>query len=268
MSYFYSKDPEITEYTLTTHKLKAGESLTLAVISDLHECTFGAHNDRLYFAVEEINPDAVVIPGDFVNACSGGDSENTMLFLKRLKDRYPKIYYGPGNHERKLFERVRYTRHMVIFERGLNNSGVRLMRNESELISDRVRIYSLDLNHAFYRKVFKREVPPGMLELLLKRPDRKFYNILIAHDPDHFPEYAAWGPDLVLSGHVHGGLIRLPKVGGLVSPGYRLFPEYDSGLYSEGASKMIVSRGAGSHTINVRINNPPEILKVVIKGRE
>ena len=76
------------------------------------------------------------------------------------------------------------------------------------------------------------------LKRLLGKPSAGEYNILIAHNPDYFPAYAEWGADLVLSGHVHGGIMRLPLLGGVLSPALRLFPKYDGGLFQEGGSTI------------------------------
>ena len=86
----------------------------------------------------------------------------------------------------------------------------------------------------------------------------------MAHNPDYFEEYAAWGADLVLSGHVHGGMMRLPILGGVVSPAFKLFPKYDGGLFQQGKSTMILSRGLGMHTIPIRIFNPGELILLKI----
>ena len=140
------------------------------------------------------------------------------------------------------------------------------MRNGYRDAFNGLRIYGLELDHEFYRRFVIKRLPEKMLNELLGRAEGERFNILIAHDPAHFPDYIKWKPDLILSGHVHGGLIRIPGIGGLISPTYTLFPRYDAGLYEKDGVRMIVSRGAGSHTINLRINNPPEILKLVIKG--
>ena len=81
----------------------------------------------------------------------------------------------------------------------------------------------------------------------------------------YFPAYAEWGADLVLSGHVHGGIMRLPLLGGVISPTLRLFPRYDGGLFQEGGSTMILGRGLGSHTIPIRIFNPGELVVVELE---
>ena len=102
------------------------------------------------------------------------------------------------------------------------------------------------------------------LTAVLGEPNKNTFNILLAHHPDYFQAYADWGADLVLSGHLHGGMIRLPGVGGVISPGWRLFPRYDHGLYMMRDKKMIVSAGLASHTIKLRVNNPPELAVIDI----
>ncbi|MDI9509764.1 MAG: hypothetical protein QM217_08140, partial [Bacillota bacterium] len=82
----------------------------------------------------------------------------------------------------------------------------------------------------------------------------------------YFKSYISWGADLVLSGHIHGGLIRIPFIGGLISPQIKLFPKYDGGLYVENDQYMVVSRGLGSHSFMPRILNPPEIILVSLKA--
>ncbi|MCR5024216.1 MAG: metallophosphoesterase [Lachnospiraceae bacterium] len=266
MSFVFNKDPQITEYMIETEKLEEGEKVTFACIADLHECSFGSGNERLFKALDSISPDAILIPGDLIEASPKADPGDTMEFLFKLHGKYEDIFYSPGNHERKLFERIKYTKQMMRLQRGLEKAKVPLMRNTfSE--KGKVRIYSLDLNHDYYRRIIKRTVPDGMIRCLLGEKNERTFNIMLAHDPDHFPEYVKWEPDLILSGHVHGGLIRLPKIGGLISPAYRFFPKYDCGVYEKNGVKMIVSRGAGSHTFNIRINNPPEILKIEIVGK-
>ena len=85
------------------------------------------------------------------------------------------------------------------------------------------------------------------------------YHILLAHNPVYFKQYAAWGADLTLSGHLHGGIIRLPLIGGVITPQAKLFPRYSAGKYEIGEKWMIVSRGLGTHTIPIRFNNKPEL---------
>lgn len=94
--------------------------------------------------------------------------------------------------------------------------------------------------------------------------DENQYTILLSHRPELFNVYAAHSIDLILSGHAHGGQVRLPFVGGLVAPNQGLFPKYDEGIYEIGPSKMVVSRGLGNSIFPVRINNRPELVVITL----
>ena len=86
------------------------------------------------------------------------------------------------------------------------------------------------------------------------------FTILLSHRPELFSTYVDYNVDLVFSGHAHGGQFRLPFVGGLVAPNQGLFPEYDAGIYTEGNTNMVVSRGIGNSILPFRVNNRPEVI--------
>ena len=89
----------------------------------------------------------------------------------------------------------------------------------------------------------------------------------LTNNPEYFNRYAEWGADLVISGHLHGGMVRIPGLGGMMSPKFKLMPEYDYGMFEYGDSMMLVSRGLGAHTIKVRINNNPELVNLKILAK-
>lgn len=125
--------------------------------------------------------------------------------------------------------------------------------------------YKLDYYHRFtghYRPVTQET----LYTILGDAPQG--YNILLAHNPNYFPVYARWGADLTFSGHIHGGMIRLPLVGGLLSPETLLFPKYDGGSYQIEDKTMILSRGLGRGSMGLRLFNPPEIVTVILAGKE
>ena len=97
-------------------------------------------------------------------------------------------------------------------------------------------------------------------------PDPEAFHILLAHNPVYFDTYAAWGADLTLSGHLHGGIIRIPGIGGLITPQAQLFPKYDRGLISVNGKYMVVSAGLGEHTVPIRIFNPPQLILITVEG--
>ena len=94
------------------------------------------------------------------------------------------------------------------------------------------------------------------------------YEILLAHNPVYFDAYKKWGADLVLSGHLHGGIIRLPGIGGLITPQAIPFPKYSGEMTTEGEQTIIVSRGLGTHTINLRFLNEAEMIVIHLRGEK
>jgi len=103
------------------------------------------------------------------------------------------------------------------------------------------------------------------LERLLGKKEDNIFQLLIAHNPIYFKEYINWGADLTISGHLHGGLVRLPFLRGMLSPQVKFFPRYDAGRFEENGKEMIVSRGLGSHSIMFRLFNPPELVYIRLK---
>lgn len=92
----------------------------------------------------------------------------------------------------------------------------------------------------------------------------KDYSILMAHNPAYMDAYKKWGADLILSGHLHGGLVRCPGIGAVVTPQGFLFPKYSGEMRREGEQTIVVSRGLGSHTINIRLFNMPEVIAIEV----
>ncbi len=248
----------ITRFRITSGKIRA--PFKICVLSDLHECTFGPGNCRLLSGIRKLSPDLVLIAGDLVDAESCGNAGDTMVFLERLARRFP-VFYAPGNHEHKILHKKRFFLQRGRLRHGLKAAGVRLFCNESRIFEEpNLRISGLDLAGKYFRKFSPIPLEEGLLEEKLGKADEARFHILAAHDPSRFSSYARYGADLVISGHVHGGIIRLPKLGGLISPDISLFPKYDAGLFRLRKTRMVVCRGIGSHTINLRINNPPELM--------
>ena len=90
------------------------------------------------------------------------------------------------------------------------------------------------------------------------------YHILLAHNPSYMEAYKEWGSDLILSGHLHGGCVRLPGIGGVITPQAFLFPKYSGERTVEGEQTIIVSKGLGTHTFNVRLFNPAEVITITL----
>lgn len=253
----------IREYHCSSGSLKKGMKIVL--LSDLHSKSFGRDNRRLLQAIEDIGPDMILIAGDMYTAGLGQTTDVAEKLVCTLAARYP-VYYGMGNHEYKtrMFPKE-YGEVYDDYVQKLGQAGVRLLINEKVCLSEvPVDIFGLDLGREYYPKMRHARMEKDYLTGLLGRPDETRFSVLIAHNPDYFEEYAAWGADLVVSGHVHGGLMRLPVLGGVLSPAIRLFPKYDGGLFREGKSTMVLSRGLGTHTLPIRIFNPGELVVIQV----
>lgn len=252
------------ETKLRSEKIKKG--VTLVVLADLHNKSYGKDNDRLLKKIDEIHPDMVLIAGDMLNAKPGADFTKTAAFLQKLAEEY-KLLYGIGNHEHRLclYPEVYGSMHEEYWQALQNKNIIRLENERVQFDEAGICIYGVQIGKEFYKRFKLKNMEETYLKRILGEPEQRYYNILLAHNPDYFESYAAWGADLVFSGHVHGGIVRLPLFGGVLSPACRLFPKYDGGIYKEKDSTMILSRGLGSHTIPVRLFNPGELHVVYLQ---
>ena len=262
---------EISEYTVKTGKLPKGfAGFNFAVISDLHSNVYKVDLEKVIQAISDSNVDAVLMAGDIFNSKASDDITEAMDFVKKLADVFP-VFFALGNHEYRLAMNpdVYGDRIWQIIE-GLEEAGVVILSDETIVLEKdeaKLAVSGLEIDSVFY----KRRPPvmgEGLVKMHLGDADREVFQLLLAHNPKYFENYANWGADLVLSGHVHGGTVRFFGKKGVIGTDFRLFPKYCGGIYEEGDSKMIVSRGLGTHTIKVRIGNKPELIYVKILAKE
>lgn len=272
----------VNKYEYFTDKIsEAFDGFTFAVLSDLHCCSIGRNNELLIKAVNDINPDVILCTGDMVTNNAKKMGVVIRLF-KRLCKKYT-VYYAIGNHEAELLENPRSHEKYISYSRALKRLGVIFLDNNSDRIikdTDYINIYGLNLEKKYYHRIWKKvDLSVGNIKSIFKGcgKDDKL-NILLAHNPEYHRLYAGWGADIVLSGHVHGGMVVLPVIGGVISPSYELFPHYDFGKFVENKkscgcmraseaeeSTMYLSRGLGWHTLPVRLFNPPEMLCITLR---
>lgn len=242
----------------------AFDGVRIVQLSDLHSTRFGKRNARLLRRIEKEKPDYIFMTGDMV---SRTDEAHTAFFeaAQVLGRRFP-CYYVAGNHELGIPEKQ-----LRAFYRRLSACGVTVLNNQTVALKrsgSTVLLSGLCYPLACYPEA--KHVPqhyPFTAERMrqnLGSCDGAGYRILLAHNPLRFPVYASWGADLTFSGHVHGGMIRLPFAGALLSPDRRFFPKYSAGIYAQNGKRMVVSRGLGSGLFGARIMNPPEIVAVTL----
>jgi predicted MPP superfamily phosphohydrolase len=251
----------VRKYTIRNPKL-AG-NYRAVVLADLHNKRYGKGNELLLQSIEEQKPDGIWIVGDILTARPGKSLEPALEVLKALAQKYP-IFYANGNHEHriKLYPET-YGDMAEKYAKGLAEIGIRPLVNEHRTLEDlNLVIYGAEIDKEYYKRFVIPHMEENYLTETLGKPCEERYTVLLAHNPDFFPVYAEWGADLVLSGHVHGGMVRIPGWKGVISPNVRFFPKYDGGKFEEGKSTMILSRGLGMHTIPIRVFNPGELIVI------
>jgi predicted MPP superfamily phosphohydrolase len=263
--YWQNHTLQITRYVFAYENLpKSFDGYRIVQISDMHGKTFGSKNTALSNKIKSLKPDILLITGDMMSSTII-DEGAFLDFLDQFNKACP-IYMCLGNHEQiasKIINNDRY----LNFLNNIRDRGVILLDNEKTKIKsgeDTITLsgLSLELYHYSRRDLESYDENMSLTELYMeevldKAP--KNFNILLAHNPAYFDVYASWGADLILAGHIHGGIIRIPFLGGLFSPDRVFFPEYDAGLFENGSSKMIVNRGLGYSKVNIRLFNRPEI---------
>ncbi len=252
------------DYEVESEKLT--KECTFVLLSDLHNKSFGKDNEKLLREIKKLAPDSILVAGDMMTAQKGDKFHVALRFMDQLAKEYP-IYYGMGNHEyRAGLYSEQYGNIYEEYMSGLHSCGIEPLINETvSLPSANINICGLQMDRCYYKRFRKYPMKEDYLPEVLGKPQQDKFQILIAHNPEYFEEYAKWGADLVVSGHVHGGLMRLPYLGGVVSPKLTLFPKYDGGRFREGNSEMILSRGLGTHTLPIRIFNPGELIMIRLR---
>ncbi len=265
-SEYEKKHFTVKKYRITTDRLDAAWNHTRAVfLSDLHGNSFGADNSRLKQAIRRANPQMILIGGDMLTVKPWEPWEPGALerLLRWMTERYP-VYYADGNHEARMtWEPEQYPGWSRDFDAMLKRCGVIRLQDRGMTIrrgSSALHIFGLELEKEYYRKGRKAQMPTGCMTSHLGNAPKEGFRLLLAHSPLYLPEYAAWGADLVLSGHFHGGTVRLPGGQGVMSPQMQFLSRYNRDAAWYNGVPMIISSGLGTHSINVRINNPPQLI--------
>ena len=248
---YQNKHLLITTYTYESEKLGADlDGYRIVQISDLHNAEFGKENKKLLETIQSCSPDIIIITGDLVDS-NHTNVERAVAFVKEAVKIAP-VYYVTGNHEYWLDPSENEQMMQGILAAGaydLDDEAVRIEKGDSSFL-----LVGLDDQH----------LSDETLKNLLQEQKNEL-SIVLAHEPQYLQNYANAEADLVLTGHAHGGQIRLPFVGGIVAPDQGFLPEYTSGQYNSADTEMIVSRGLGNSIIPVRLFNYPEVVCVELR---
>ena len=253
---------ELNKHAIKSSKIpREFDGFKIAQISDLHNAQMGDANEKLLAMIKEADPDIIAITGDMIDS-RRMDIQVALDFAKEAVKIAP-CYYVNGNHELRVLEYEE-------LKEGLEDLGVIILENAKATITkedESLTIIGLSDPSLESGYIYTEEgkVLNLYLNKLSKEDDN--YKILLSHRPEYFELYFEAGMDLVLSGHAHGGQIRLPFVGGIIAPHQGFFPKYDGGLYIKEETNMIVSRGIGNSLFPVRFNNRPEVVLIELQAR-
>ena len=255
-------------YRIYSGKIK--KKCRFVFLSDLHEKEFGEGNALLLQRIQELKPDFILIGGDFPISHSSEDTdirdeaEKGISLLDSLKRKY-KVYYSFGNHEEKLLSKKEERGRVSAFKKALE--GVELVDGRGIFLSEGLFLAGFPLDISYYQPLLFKEKKP--LEDAVKekwrkafsgekRADSSVFRIVLLHSPFYKEEALSLGEDLLLCGHFHGGAIGIPFFA-LMTPQYRFFVREPRGFFKKGKQYYFISRGLGTHTINLRLNNFPEL---------
>lgn len=249
------EDLEISRYEVASQKLpESFDGFKIVQLSDLHGAEFGEDGMELVDKVGSLEPDMIALTGDFVT------DEGDLAAVEKLAARLVKlcpVYFISGNHEfgSGLAVKVRNI---------LERAGVKYLSNEYLTINrgdDEILLGGVEDPLAYADMLSPDELAQKMNDAA---PDA--FKILLGHRNYWMTEYPELPVDLIFCGHAHGGLIRIPGVGGLIGTDRRLFPDFDAGEYNNGRYTLIVSRGLGNSVPIPRIFNRPEIVCVELSS--
>jgi predicted MPP superfamily phosphohydrolase len=247
----------VTTYTRSYDTLpESFDGFRVVQLSDLHMADYG---EKLYGLIRAQEPDIIVMTGDFLNRRALAGDENQTEKLRPILTAIAEIapcYFVSGNHDWASGE----IRELAAL---LSETGVRYLRNEFVLLERNGAEIALagveDPNGP------ADMVKPDALAQLIAQSYPDTFTLMLAHRNDFLTKYPALPVDVVLCGHAHGGIVRLPLVGGLLGTENNLFPKYDAGLFNEGAYDMILSRGLSNYIFEPRFLNNPELVTLILK---
>jgi len=258
---------QIKEYKIRHKRVK--KPVRFVFLSDLHGRMFGHDNERLLEKIDEAKPDFIVVGGDLITSKFVFNYKVMESLIKELTKKY-KVFYSMGNHEGYLKWNAGKSNLTITYDelcKVIEDAGAEILDNSSSALSYYgVKFTGLNIGKEFYNKRHQVKLTKDDVEEMVDTSDDGSYNILLAHDPEYFDEYCQLPYNLVLSGHMHGGIMRVPEGRGFIDPRFRLFRPLCWGSTIKEGTRIIVSRGLAMHTIPIRIFNPAELTVVTLKA--
>ena len=247
---------EQTVYAIESKEIpESFHGYRIAQVSDLHNTQIGRNNEKLLALLQSSDPDIIVFTGDLIDYYDT-DIDVAVRFAEEAMKIAP-CYFVTGNHEARVSD-------YPVLKGELAELGVVLMENKIEQLERNGESISLlgVGDPKFYEEFSGVDYAQIMRDNLSCIADTDSFTVLLSHRPELIEVYNENHVDLVLTGHAHGGQFRLPFVGGVLVPSQGWFPKYDAGLFEEGDTQMIISRGIGNSAFPFRVNNRPELVIV------
>lgn len=243
---------KVNHVAFETSKLPKDTEITILQISDVHNKNFGDDNERLLEAVKELNADFIVLTGDLVDR-STEDLTSTLAFAEGLTSISERVYFISGNHE---WDNA-YKQELLD---GLGQRRITILNNKNTTLS----IHGIDINLV---GIDDESTNHENLDLAFAGVEGSRFTVLLSHSPGVVENNHTIPADLILSGHTHGGQIRLPFIGAVVAPNQGYFPEYDKGVFEINADQYLyIDSGLGTSVAPVRFMNQSQISLITVSG--
>ncbi|HAR92074.1 MAG TPA: hypothetical protein DCR28_03095 [Eubacterium sp.] len=237
------------------HKLrnkKIGKKIKIVHISDVHDRVFGKNNLGIIEKIKKQNPDYIAVTGDVLD--NPHSDIKPMVFLMGELSKITKTFYVTGNHDDPITNPLADN-----FMEEIESKGVIVLNHESKVVNN-ISFIGIEDN-----LLSDKETVNGNLKNIISNCPANSYKVLLIHEPQFFDIYVNNKVDLVLTGHTHGGFLRVPfSRYALYAPGQGLFPKYTKGIYKEDGTTMIVNAGLGASVLPIRVNNRPEVVSISI----
>lgn len=227
---------------------KLSRDLRITQISDYHDNKL-INKDKLLKEIKYFNPDIIVLTGDIIDFKTE-DIEPAVDLVRRIYSINENVFFVLGNHE------LRNTKGVKFVQR-LKEIGVTVLDNDNTVLkTDEDKINIIGLNFFLDRKDYNKS---------FEGIDEKNFTILLSHSPNRPISYSYGVEDLILSGHTHGGQVRLPLIGAIVAPGQDIFPKYDKGIFKLESAILYIDSGLGNSVFPIRLFNRVQISNITVK---
>jgi uncharacterized protein len=243
---------KVNRVEFQTNKIPTGSEISILQISDVHNKVFGDNNEKLIETVKKIDTDLIVLTGDLIDRKTT-DFSNVFSLVEELKVINPNTFFVTGNHE---WENI-YMEELLV---GLEERGVTMLNNRNTQVTlgeATINLVGIDNESTNHEN----------MSLAFDDVNRDFYTVLLSHSPGVIEKYKDIPTDLILSGHTHGGQVRIPLFGAVVAPDQGFFPELDKGIFKIGGEQYLyIDSGLGTSVAPLRFWNQSQMSLVQIRG--